>query len=72
MTRYDFKEATYFLNECVSLDSLYNDVCVAMDMLNGNRLSKKKKSEVWDILLTCADFLETIAPKEKGDRHEVA
>lgn len=72
MTRYDFREATYFLNECVPLDDLRDDVFVAMHNLSAGRLSKKKKAEIWRILLSCADFLETITPKEKGGQYEVA
>lgn len=65
-SKYDFREATYFLNECVPLDDLQNEVCVAMRNLSAVRLSKKKKAEIWHILLSCADFLETITPREKG------
>lgn len=68
MTRYDFREAASFLNECISLDCLYNDVCAAMGIIYADRLSKKKKDEIYDILLTCADFLETITIKEKGEK----
>lgn len=62
-TRYDFKEATFFLNECVSLDDLRDEVCSAMHNIPAQRLSKKKKNKIWHTLLTCADFLDTISLK---------
>lgn len=62
-TRYDFKEAAYFLNDCVPLDELRADVSIAMQQLSTQRLSKEKKDEIWHTLLSCADFLETITPK---------
>ena len=62
-TRYDFKEATYFLNECVPLNDLRDDVFIALHNLSAQRLSKEKKDEIWHTLLTCADFIDTIAPK---------
>lgn len=52
MTRYDFREATYFLNECVPLDDLQNDVCVAMNMLD-RRLSKEKGRDMGCAALMC-------------------
>lgn len=62
-TRYDFKEADCFLNNCVPLDELYRDVCAAMRHILTQRLSKEKKDEIWHTLLTCADFLDTIGLK---------
>lgn len=64
-TRYDFKEAAYFLNDCVPLSDLYEDVLDAMQLLSEPKqhLTRKKRAEIWHTLLTCADFLETITPK---------
>lgn len=64
-TRYDFREAAHFFNECVPLLDLYEDVCEAMHLLSTpNRyLTKERKDEIWHTLLTCADFLDTITVK---------
>ena len=70
--RYDFREANSFLNDCVPLDDLYDDVCAALLMLNRRRLSSQKKDEIWHTLLSCADLLETITPKEKGGKRGTA
>ncbi|MDE7427557.1 MAG: hypothetical protein K2M79_07140 [Muribaculaceae bacterium] len=74
MTRYDFKEATCFLNECVPLSDMYEDVLMAMHLLSAPKryLTKKKRAEIWLTLMTCADFLDTINPKQKGGGNEVA
>lgn len=69
---YDFREAAYFLNDCVPLDDLYHNVCAAIGMLDLHRLSKAKKGEIYSVLLTMADFLGTITPKQKGGGHETA
>ena len=71
-TRFDFREATYFLNDCVPLDELYHDVRAAMHLTGSRRLSKAQKDEIWHTLLCCADFLETITTKVKGGRDDVA
>lgn len=65
MIRYNFKDAADFLNECVPLSDLYEDVCEAMSLLSTpNRyLTKERKAEIWHTLLTCADFLEAIVVK---------
>ena len=64
-TRYDFKEAANFLNDCVPLSDMYEDVLTAMHLLSAPKryLTKKKRTEIWHTLLTCADFIDTIAPK---------
>ena len=61
--RYNFKDAADFLNECVPLSDLYEDVCEAMHNISAQRLSKERKDEIWHTLLTVADFLETIEVK---------
>lgn len=71
-TKYDFREAADFLNECVPPDELYDDVCAAMRDVSKRRLSQDKRDEIWHTLLCCADFLQTITPKQKGGRDEVA
>lgn len=62
---YDFSEATEFLNESVPLEDLYDDVCGAMHLLSSPKryLTKKKRAEIWQTLLSCADFLDTITQK---------
>lgn len=71
-TKYDFREATSFLNDCVPLNELYDDVCAAMRDVSKRRLSQGKRDEIWHTLLCCADFLQTITPKQKGGCNEVA
>lgn len=63
MMRYDFRDATDFLNYEVPLGELRDDLTAALRMMTHKRLSKEKKDVVWHILLTCADFVDTIAPK---------
>ena len=63
--RYDFREATAFLNDCVPLSDIYEDVLEAMHLLSAPKryLTKDKRAEIWHTLLTCADFLDTIIVK---------
>lgn len=60
--RYDFRETTDFLNEAVPLSDLYDEVVEAMHLLSApkSRLTQKKRTAIWQTLLTCADFLDTI------------
>lgn len=69
-TRYDFTAATDFLNNDVPLSNLYEDVLEAMQTLSMPRryLLNEDINRVWDTLLTCADFIDTIQIKKKGGR----
>ena len=72
-TRYDFRETQDFLQE-VPAEELHSEVCGAMIMLDritGKR-NKKVADEVFDVLVTCADLLASITPKQKGGHNEVA
>lgn len=64
-TRYDFRETAAFLNESVPLSDMYEDILSAMHMLSAPKryLTKKMRAEIWQALLTCADFVDTIAIK---------
>lgn len=64
-TNYDFRETASFLDDCVSLSDMYEDVLMAMHLLSAPKryLTKKKRAEIWHTLLTCADFIDTIVPK---------
>lgn len=65
MSRYNFREAADFLNESVPLSDLYEDVLEAMGNLSAPKkhLTKKDRTFIWSVLLTCADFLDTIEVK---------
>lgn len=64
-TTYDFTEAEAFLEEDVPLGDLYEMACEGMRILSAPKkyLNKEKRQELWHILLTCADFLDTITLK---------
>lgn len=64
-TNYDFRETASFLDDCVPLSDMYEDVLMAMHLLSAPKryLTKKKRAEIWHTLLTCADFIDTIAVK---------
>lgn len=68
MTRYDFTEATDFLNNSVPLSELYEDVLDSMRILSSPRkyIGKASQEEIWSTLLTCADFIDTIQIEKGG------
>lgn len=65
MSRYNFRQATAFLNYSVPLSDLYEDVLEAMGYLSTPKkhLTKEDRAFIWGVLLTCADFLDTIEVK---------
>lgn len=72
-TKYDFKDAQSFLQE-VPAEELHSEVYGAMlllDRITGKR-NKKVADEVFDVLVTCADLLASITPKQKGGCREKA
>lgn len=61
-TTYDFSETAAFLDESVQLGDLYEMACDGMRILSAPKryLTREKRRELWHILLTCADFIDTI------------
>lgn len=64
MTRYDFSETADFLNYSVPLGDLYDDVVFAMHSMGEYRyLTREDVKDILSVLLTCADFIDTIKIK---------
>lgn len=67
---YDFTEASDFLqNEaCITPEELYEEIVGAMATVSRleNKRNRKAAHSIWDTLLTCADFIKCITPKEGG------
>lgn len=64
---YDFTEASDFLNEIeTSPEELYAEIVDAMATVSALETKRNRKAalSIWDTLLTCADFIERITPKE--------
>lgn len=59
---YDFTETADFLEEDVRLGDLYEMTCEGMRILSAPKryLTREKQRELWHILCTCADFIDTI------------
>lgn len=65
---YDFTEASDFLNEIEATpEELYGEIVDAMATVSAleNKRNRKAAHSIWDTLLTCADFIERITPKEE-------
>lgn len=66
---YDFSEASAFLAEEAGItpDELYCEIVEAMATVAAleNKRNRKAAHSIWDTLLTCADFVERITPKEE-------
>lgn len=65
---YDFTEASDFLNEIEATpEELYGEIVDAMAAVSAleNKRNRKAAHSIWDTLLTCADFIERIIPKEE-------
>lgn len=64
-TTYDFSETAAFLDESVQLGDLYEMVIAGMRILSAPKkyIDKEQQRELWHILLTCADFIDTITLK---------
>jgi len=68
MKAYDFTETADFLTESVPLDELYDDVCGAIchvqdiEHVHGET---EASQEIYEVLLTVADFLQTITPRKR-------
>lgn len=63
---YDFTEASNFLNEIeTSPEELYAEIVDAMATVSALETKRNRKAAhfIWDTLLTCADFIERIAPR---------
>lgn len=65
-TAYNFSEASAFLAEEAGItpEELYDEIVGAMSMVSTleNKRNRKAAHSIWDTLLTCADFVERIAP----------
>lgn len=64
---YDFTGASDFLNEIeTSPEELYAEIVDAMATVSALETKRNRKlaDSVWHTLLTCADFIERITPKE--------
>lgn len=65
---YDFTAASDFLrNEAQTTpEELYEEIVGAMATVSAleNKRNRKAAHSIWDTLLTCADFIERITPKE--------
>lgn len=64
---YDFTGASDFLNEIeTSPEELYAEIVDAMATVSALETKRNRKAalSIWDTLLTCADFIERITPKE--------
>lgn len=64
-TNYDFSETEAFLEESVPLGDLYEMTIEGMRILSAPRkyIDKEQQVELWKILSTCADFIDTITLK---------
>ena len=64
-TDYDFKETAHFLDDCVPLSEIHDDVLMAMHLLSAPKqyLTRKTRTEIWQTLMPCAAFIDPIAPK---------
>lgn len=67
-TAYDFREASVFLAEEAGItpEELYEEIVGAMATVSAleNKRNRKAAHSIWDALLTCADFIDRITPKE--------
>lgn len=65
---YDFTAASDFLhNEAQTTpEELYEEIVAAMSTVAALETKRNRKAahSIWDTLLTCADFIERITPKE--------
>lgn len=65
---YDFTAASDFLrNEAQTTpEELYEEIVGAMATVSAleNKRNRRAAHSIWDTLLTCADFIERITPKE--------
>lgn len=63
---YDFTAAADFLAEEAGItpEELYDEIVCAMSTVSAleNKRNRKAAHSIWDTLLTCADFVERIAP----------
>lgn len=65
---YDFTAASEFLTDEVGItpEELYEEIMGAMATVSSleNKRNRRAAHSIWDTLLTCADFMERITPKE--------
>lgn len=65
---YDFTAASEFLTDEAGItpEELYEEIVGAMATVSAleNKRNRKATCSIWDTLLTCADFIERITPKE--------
>ena len=65
-TAYNFSEASAFLAEEAGItpEELYDEIVGAMSMVSTLETKRNRTAahSIWDTLLTCADFVERIAP----------
>ena len=61
-SNYDFKETEAFMDDNIPLPDLYEDVCHALHLVSTptRYINEEARTELWRILITCADFLDTI------------
>ena len=68
MSTYDFTAASEFLTDEAGItpEELYEEIVGAMAIVSAleNKRNRKAAYSIWDTLLTCADFIERITPKE--------
>lgn len=66
---YDFTAASDFLTDeaAITPEDLYEEVIEAMATVSAleNKRNRKAAHSIWDTLLTCADFIDRITPKEE-------
>lgn len=69
MSAYDFTAASDFLQyeAGVTPEDLYCEIVEAMAVVSKLESKRNRKAalSVWGTLLTCADFIERITPKEE-------
>lgn len=65
---YDFTAASEFLTDEAGItpEGLYEEIVGAMASVSAleNKRNRKAARSIWDTLLTCADFIERITPKQ--------
>lgn len=65
---YDFTAASEFLTDEAGItpEELYEEIVAAMSTVAALETKRNRKAahSIWDTLLTCADFVERITPKE--------